>query len=64
MIMSSAWTQYDAVELIRKGHRNGEILVDQGEADNFLQEQLKPELLSSVCVEVRPAFAVADAARL
>ena len=47
----SAWTQYDAVELIRKGHRNGEILVDQGEADNFLQEQLKPELLSSVCVE-------------
>ena len=25
--------------------------VDQGEADNFLQEQLKPELLSSVCVE-------------
>ena len=47
----SAWTQYDAVELIRKGHRSGEILVDQGEADNFLQEQLKPELLSSVCVE-------------
>ena len=47
----SEWTQYDAVELIRKGHRSGEILVDQGEADNFLQEQLKPELLSSVCVE-------------
>ena len=47
----SAWTQYDAVELIRNGYRSGEILVDQGEADNFLQEQLKPELLSSVCVE-------------
>ena len=47
----SAWTQYDAVELIQNGHRSGEILVDQGEADNFLQEQLKPELLSSVCVE-------------
>ena len=47
----SAWTQYDAVELIRKGHRSGEILVDQGKADNFLQEQLRPELLSSVCVE-------------
>ena len=47
----SEWTQYDAVELIRNGHRSGEILVDQGEADNFLQEQLKPELLSSVCVE-------------
>ena len=47
----SAWIQYDAVELIRNGYRSGEILVDQGEADNFLQEQLKPELLSSVCVE-------------
>ena len=53
---SSAWTQYDAVELIRKGHRSGEILVDQGEADNFLQEQLKPELLSSVCVETDQPF--------
>ena len=47
----SAWTQYDAVELTRSGYRSGEILVDQGEADNFLQEQLKPELLSSVCAE-------------
>ena len=47
----SAWAQYDTVELIRRGCRSGEILVDQGEADNFLQEQLMPELLSSVCVE-------------
>ena len=47
----SAWAQYDAVELIRKGFRSSEILVDQGEADNFMQEQLKPELLSSACVE-------------
>lgn len=47
----SAWAQYDAVELIRKGCRSSEILVDQGEADNFMQEQLKPELLSSACVE-------------
>ena len=39
------------MELIRNGRRSREILVDQGEADNFLQEQLKPELLSSVCVE-------------
>ena len=47
----SAWAQYDAVELIRKGFRSSEILVDQGEADNFMQEQLKPDLLSSACVE-------------
>ncbi|MDE0310357.1 MAG: S-formylglutathione hydrolase [Acidiferrobacterales bacterium] len=46
---SSAWAQYDAVELIGNGHRSGKILVDQGDADNFLTDQLKPELLSSIC---------------
>ncbi len=45
----SAWNQYDAVELIRDGHRSGTILVDQGDADNFLDAQLKPELLTSIC---------------
>ena len=48
---SSAWAQYDAVELIRDGHRSGSILVDQGDADNFLKEQLKPELLASICTD-------------
>ena len=48
---SSAWAEYDAVELIRNGHRSGPILVDQGKDDNFLQEQLKPELLASVCTD-------------
>ena len=26
-----------------------ELLVDQGEADNFLEEQLRPELLEQAC---------------
>ena len=47
----STWNQYDAVELIREGYRSSEILVDQGTKDNFLQEQLKPELLASVCAD-------------
>ena len=47
----SAWRQYDSVELIRDGHRSGEILVDQGSSDGFLVEQLKPELLSSACAD-------------
>ena len=48
---SSAWSQFDAVELIRDGHRSGPILVDQGDADNFLTDQLKPELLASICTD-------------
>jgi len=42
----AAWRAHDAVALIEDGHRPaGDILVDQGEADNFLAEQLRPELL-------------------
>ena len=44
-----SWSQYDAVALIESGHRSGDILVDQGDADNFLVEQLKPELLAAAC---------------
>ena len=45
------WLQYDAVELIKNGNSSGEILVDQGDADNFLHDQLKPELLEQICAE-------------
>jgi S-formylglutathione hydrolase len=44
-----AWRVYDACALIDGGARLPDLLVDQGEADNFLVEQLKPELLQSVC---------------
>ena len=40
-----AWQQYDTVELIKQATQHLPVLVDQGEADNFLTEQLKPELL-------------------
>jgi len=46
------WAEYDAVELIKKSSEHVKssmpILVDQGDADNFLNEQLKTELLISV----------------
>jgi S-formylglutathione hydrolase len=46
----SAWSQYDAVELIKAGKKfPDEIRVDQGTADKFLAEQLKPELLEAAC---------------
>lgn len=44
-----AWRDYDACALIEDGARVKDILVDQGEADNFLTEQLKPELLERAC---------------
>ena len=45
----AAWRKHDAVALIEDGVRRSELLVDQGEADNFLAGQLKPELLESAC---------------
>ncbi|MCA1198809.1 S-formylglutathione hydrolase [Sphingomonas sp. R647] len=47
----AAWRQHDAVALIEDGARLPELLVDQGEADAFLTEQLKPELLAAACRE-------------
>jgi S-formylglutathione hydrolase len=48
------WREHDACELIRKGVSRGyfdDILVDQGLADQFVSEQLKPELLEQACSE-------------
>lgn len=44
-----AWDEYDATALIRAGRRVKEILVDQGDADQFLQNQLRPDLLAAAC---------------
>ncbi|WP_183935459.1 S-formylglutathione hydrolase [Sphingomonas sp. BK481] len=43
------WRAYDACALIADGARVADILVDQGEADGFLDEQLKPALLAEAC---------------
>lgn len=45
----AAWREYDACALIEDGARLSELLIDQGESDNFLAEQLKPELLARAC---------------
>jgi S-formylglutathione hydrolase len=45
----AAWRAYDACALIEDGARVGELLVDQGDADPFLAEQLRPELLREAC---------------
>jgi len=45
------WADYDATSLIASKGWSGDILIDQGLADNFLEEQLKPELFEQACKE-------------
>ncbi|KFG89340.1 S-formylglutathione hydrolase [Sphingobium herbicidovorans NBRC 16415] len=45
----AAWRGHDAVALIEDGARLSALLVDQGSADPFLAEQLRPELLENTC---------------
>jgi len=45
----AAWREYDACALIDDGARLPELLVDQGDADGFLGEQLKTDLLAETC---------------
>lgn len=47
----SAWRDYDACALIEDGARVQDILVDQGDKDQFLDVQLKPELLQNACAK-------------
>ncbi|MAZ16510.1 MAG: S-formylglutathione hydrolase [Ahrensia sp.] len=45
----SAWRAHDACALVEDGHRFDEFLIDQGEADQFLEEGLKPWLFEEAC---------------
>lgn len=61
---SQAWKEYDSVELLKSRQASVPILVDQGEDDSFLQQQLKPELLlaaaeasqSNVKLRMQPGY--------
>ncbi len=43
------WKQWDATALVAKASERLPLLVDQGDADNFLEEQLRPQLLQQAC---------------
>ena len=43
------WRRYDACALIDDGARFAEFLVDQGDGDDFLDEQLQPQRLEAAC---------------
>lgn len=45
------WAEWDACSLVPQALERLEILIDQGEADEFLEEQLRPETFEKVCTE-------------
>ncbi len=46
---AAAWAQHDAVALIEGGARVADLLVDQGDADQFLEQELRTHLLQQAC---------------
>ncbi|MBA8877458.1 S-formylglutathione hydrolase [Phyllobacterium myrsinacearum] len=49
----AAWRAYDSVLLMEDGYRLPELLVDQGKADGFLDDGLRPWLLEDACRRAR-----------
>ena len=47
----AAWRKNDAVALIEDGALVDEILVDVGDADPFIEKELRPELLEESCAK-------------
>ena len=50
-MIGTAWKSWDACELVRAASQETRLplLVDQGDADEFLATQLRPELLQAAC---------------
>lgn len=44
-----SWKTYDTVELVARAAEKLHLLIDQGMNDEFLEKQLKPELLVAAC---------------
>jgi S-formylglutathione hydrolase len=47
----AGWRKHDAVALIEDGARVPGLLVDVGDADPFIEKELRPELLERACAE-------------
>lgn len=47
----AVWADYDARQLVKQKASEAEILIDQGTADVFLEEQLRPELFAAAAQE-------------
>jgi S-formylglutathione hydrolase len=59
-----SWRKHEAVALMEDGARVAALMIDQGGADRFLDDQLRPELLEAACstagipltINVRPGY--------
>jgi S-formylglutathione hydrolase len=51
-----SWRAYDTVSLLEDSYRVDEILVDVGTADQFLERELRPELLETACERANVAL--------
>lgn len=49
---AAVWAEHDACALIGRGRYPGEILIDQGLADKFLDSQLQPERFETACAAI------------
>ncbi|MCY7391518.1 MAG: S-formylglutathione hydrolase, partial [Leptolyngbyaceae cyanobacterium CAN_BIN12] len=48
----SDWLDYDPIHLVKSAQERLPILIDQGDADQFLGEQLQPDVFAQACAEV------------
>jgi len=53
---TSLWQQYDATELVKKSASRATILVDTGDSDQFLEEQLQPQVFIDACKQADQAL--------
>lgn len=49
--VQDSWREYDAISLIEDGAILPDLLVDQGDADDFLEEQLQTHRLAEACAK-------------
>ncbi len=45
----AVWAEYDACALVEKAEERLPLLIDQGSGDDFLEKELKPQLLEKAC---------------
>ena len=51
----ATWVDYDATHLVARAPSDATILIDVGTGDNFLEEQLQPEIFTEVCASAGQA---------
>ncbi|MEO1241941.1 MAG: S-formylglutathione hydrolase [Pseudomonadota bacterium] len=47
----AAWAEYDATKLVTAHPSNAEIFIDQGDADAYLQDELRPDLFAKAAAQ-------------